>query len=324
MGRLRTARTILGVLSLACALGLVYKSYLLTLPQAASAALPGAQYIFLPKRCDAATKLLVCVFSKPINVENRLAIRDTWGRALRDSGAEIVFLLGSSHGPVLAEEIRAYGDVVQENFKDTYYNLALKSLAMIRYAAVFCPSVRHVLKVDDDVLLNAKKFLDDTAFLKESKTIWGKLAHGWLPIRDPSSKWYVPPFLYNGTVFPDFVTGVSYLMSGDCPALLYEGYLRSRYFYLEDVFWTGLVAEKMGIARHPHEGFANSRVFLRACDTSSSPWFMSHGFTAEYLRISWKSLQKRIELCDRAVRKFSATMADSSARIPRITDMDTT
>lgn len=302
MGRLRTARIILGVLSLGCVFGLVYKSYLLQHPTAVLA-LPEAQYLVPPKPCDAATKLLVCVFSKPINVENRLAIRETWGQDLRKSGAEIVFLIGRSHGPILQEEIRAHGDIVQENFKDTYYNLALKSLAMVRYAAVHCPSVQHVLKVDDDVLLNTKKFYEAIARLNEPKSIWGNLAHGWLPIRNPNSKWYVPPFLFNGTIFPDFVTGVSYLMSGDSSALLYQGYLQSRYFYLEDVFWTGLVAEKMGIARHSHRGFANTRVFLRACD--ATPFFMSHGYTAEYLRISWKSLQKRIQLCSRALKRVT-------------------
>lgn len=264
--------------------------------------LPPAKYLTLAKKCKKSTELLVCVFSKPMNVENRIAIRDTWGRALTSAGAEVVFLLGKSRGPILHEEIRAYADIVQEDFIDSYYNLTLKSLAMIRYAATYCPHVKHVLKVDDDVLINTRKLLTDISYLKLPKTIWGNLAQHWRPIREPSSKWYVPSYLYNGTHFPDFVTGVGYLMSGDCAHLLYEGSRDSRYFYLEDVFWTGIIAEKMGIARYAHGGFSNSRVFLRACDTSSGPWFISHGYTPEYLRISWSSLQKRLQMCNKVMQ----------------------
>ncbi|OQR67205.1 beta-1 [Tropilaelaps mercedesae] len=306
MSRLRAARAALGLLILISAVGLALRAFLLEPVANQPIGLSQARYLTVPRKCSASTKLLVCVFSKPINVENRLTIRDTWGRAFSIAGAEVVFLLGYSRGLILEEEIREYGDIIQEDFKDSYYNLTLKSLAMVRYAATYCPQVQHVLKVDDDVLINTRKFLTDIKHLNTPKTIWGNLAQGWTPIRQPRSKWYVPPYLYNGTRFPDFVTGVGYMMSGDCPALLYTGSQDTRYFFLEDVFWTGIVAEKMGIARFAQEGFSNSRVFLRACDTSGGPWFMSHGYPPEYMRISWQSLQRRLKMCDK-IKKSSTS-----------------
>lgn len=304
MSRLRAARAALGLVSFTSVFGIVLRALLLE--PMTKAGLSQARYLAVPKKCNESANLLVCVFSKPINIENRLAIRDTWGKAFVQAGAEVVFLLGKSYDPVLIEEIRAYGDIVQEDFKDSYYNLTLKSLAMIRYAATRCPRVEFILKADDDVLINTKKFLKDINHLAQPKSIWGNLAQGWTPIRQPTSKWYVPPYLYNKTYFPDFVTGVSYLMTGDCPALLYEGSQNLRYLYLEDVFWTGIVAEKVGITRFAQAGFSNSRVFLRACDPSAGPWFMSHGYTPEYLRISWRSLQKRLAMCDKVKKKDPA------------------
>lgn len=56
-------------------------------------------------------------------------------------------------------------------------------------------------------------------------TIWGRLAHGWRPIRQHNSKYYVSRTQYTGRVYPDFCTGPAYLMTRSAVSPLYEAAL---------------------------------------------------------------------------------------------------
>ncbi len=47
-----------------------------------------------------------------------------------------------------------YGDLVQENFLDSYRNLTLKTLMGIRWASIYCANAKFIVKIDDDVVLN--------------------------------------------------------------------------------------------------------------------------------------------------------------------------
>lgn len=104
-------------------------------------------------------------------------------------------------------------------------------------------------------------------------TIWGRLARSWRPIRTPSSKYFVSKAQFVGRVFPDFCTGPAYLMTRSTVVPLYEGALGrdyeleraagngddvdggetplprepvAPYLKLEDVYLTGVVAERLG------------------------------------------------------------------------------
>lgn len=324
---LRIARQSLAILALCSLLAIfVYQHFVRDdeLPLGAGGAAaaaelrtPAAQE--LVRTCDPRrTKLLVCVFSRPGNVANRQAIRDTWGRALRNATADVFFLVGHSRSetlmPLLREEMSTFDDIMLGNFTDSYYNLTLKSVTMARFAASYCPSVDFVMKTDDDVLINTAKLLADLGHLeRRSRTIWGYLAKDWKPKRSAESKWFVPAYIFGEDTFPDFVTGPGYLMSGDVPRLLYEGSANVRYLHLEDVFLTGIVAAKVNVARVSHEGFANTRVFLRACDTTDAPWFMSHGYSPAYMRVAWDSLQRRLAMCPRAKGRLAVPSAASAS-----------
>ena len=53
-----------------------------------------------------------------------------------------------------------HGDLVQENFVDSYRNLTLKTLMAIRWASTYCSNANFVLKIDDDVLVNPSPLLE--------------------------------------------------------------------------------------------------------------------------------------------------------------------
>lgn len=67
-------------------------------------------------------------------------------------------------------------------------------------------------------------------------TIWGRLAHGWRPIRQHNSKYYVSRTQYSGRVFPDFCTGPAYLMTRSAVGPLYEAALGRDFDLVDDEY----------------------------------------------------------------------------------------
>ena len=46
-------------------------------------------------------------------------------------------------------------DILQWDFMDTYNNLTIKSILALKWAPAFCSNAKFVIKMDDDVFLNA-------------------------------------------------------------------------------------------------------------------------------------------------------------------------
>merc|ERR1712241_1143028 len=82
--------------------------------------------------------------------KQREVIRKTWGYEKRFSGVTIktVFLLGSTESPnsALMSQIKTeydtYGDIIQGNFIDSYYNNTIKTMMGLRWAAELCHRAR--------------------------------------------------------------------------------------------------------------------------------------------------------------------------------------
>ena len=71
-----------------------------------------------------------------------------------------------------------------------------------------------------------------------------------VPIRDPASKWYLPPTFYPLNIFPSFLSGTGYLLTGSLVPALYSCALSTPFINLEDVFLTGLCATTQ-LRSHP-------------------------------------------------------------------------
>ena len=93
------------------------------------------------------------------------------------------------------------------------------------------------------------------------------MAKKWKPHRDPHNKWYVPYQAFNGSVFPNFATGPAYIISGDVAGKLYKTAISNNLtpIYLEDVFMTGIVAERAGVKRLNHGLMKNVHVKVDEC-----------------------------------------------------------
>ncbi|CAB3237369.1 unnamed protein product [Arctia plantaginis] len=177
---------------------------------------------------------------------------------------KVVFLLGlpSNNNDTtiqnkILEESEKYGDIIQEGFIDSYNNLTLKSIMMLKWITNNCnDSVRYILKTDDDMYINvpnlienlrnrSKEFDKRTKGKKEKEyMLIGDLICGARPVLDSTNKWYSPRYMYGGRVYPKYLSGTGYALSAHTARALYEAALKTNYFHLEDIFITGMCASR--------------------------------------------------------------------------------
>lgn len=208
-----------------------------------------------PRLCDGRepVSVLIMVVTAPNNSEARGAIRRTWGTVAQRTDVHLVFVLGrpgqESVQSQLVDEDRLHRDIVQGNFLDAYYNLTVKSVLILKWASTYCKRARFVLKIDDDCFLHPPNLLKMLESRKEDVAIFGRLWQKVKPIRDKSNKWSVPVEDFPGKEFPDYTGGPSYVMTGKAVARLYEAVGEVRPLDLEDIYVTGLCAQKANVTR---------------------------------------------------------------------------
>ncbi|XP_045508224.1 uncharacterized protein LOC123704022 [Colias croceus] len=175
---------------------------------------------------------------------------------------KVVFLLGlpasdnsSDIQDKIDEEVERYGDVIQEGFIDSYNNLTLKSIMMLKWVTNNCnESVRYILKTDDDMYINVpnlisnlqnrSKIHDESSHKEKEYLLIGDLICGARPVLDTSNKWYSPRYMYGGSVYPRYLSGTGYVFSAPAAHALYRAALRTSYFHLEDIYITGICAAR--------------------------------------------------------------------------------
>lgn len=89
-------------------------------------------------KCAQPVFLLLAIKSSPANYGRRQVLRTTWARERRVRGASLrrLFLVGSDRDPqqarkfnrLLELEAKAYGDILQWDFHDSFFNLTLKQV----------------------------------------------------------------------------------------------------------------------------------------------------------------------------------------------------
>ncbi|XP_030848111.1 beta-1,3-galactosyltransferase 5-like [Strongylocentrotus purpuratus] len=172
--------------------------------------------------------LLVLVKSAPGNSELRDAIRNTYiqGAIKYNVSARILFLLGfQAHGEVhqtdIVKEAETNGDIIQEDFEDSYHNLTIKVIMGIKWAMTFCGNSHFVMLTDDDVMFDILTLVEDLskAYPKHhSEFVLGEATYNAIPFRDPNGnfkKFYTPKTLYPQARYPTYPQGYGYIISWD-------------------------------------------------------------------------------------------------------------
>lgn len=214
--------------------------------------------------------LLVIVCSALTNFEARYTIRQSWAQDTDTlNNVKVVFLVGqqvnSTHQEQLRSEAEQYGDIVQEAFIDTYANLTVKSLMLLKWFTQHCDNTQYVMKADDDMYINLVKLYELVQANKKPQLLMGSLICNAIPIKDPYNKWYVPNYMFSARRYPNYLSGTAYLMGRSTAAALYNASLDTPLFHLEDIFVTGILASKVHIRPIDNIGFSYVRRKLNSC-----------------------------------------------------------
>ena len=222
--------------------------------------------------------LLIYVHTAPHNVIRRIMIREYWGNqkvivTLPNSvilRKKVMFVMGQPPGEndqkAIIEEAKIFGDILQEDFVDSYKNLTYKAICALKYVSEKCKHVPFVLKTDDDVFINMFSLLRrlfhvlqtpprDKESTQSAKTIYGLQkptkhfnCHVWSFMkvrRVQKSKWYMSTEEWRAEEFPNYCSGAFYLMTPDVSSRLYQASLRTPFFWVDDVYITGLLPIRM-------------------------------------------------------------------------------
>ncbi|XP_029970410.1 beta-1,3-galactosyltransferase 2-like [Salarias fasciatus] len=272
-----------------------------------------------PRKCAenrAAPFLVLLIATEARQVEERNAIRQTWGNesAAPPHGLIRIFLLGRNDGELgllqqgmLQAESRRHRDIIQQDFLDTYKNLTIKTLMGANWVATYCPRASYVMKTDSDMFVNTEylvyKLLRPE--LKPRRSYFtGNNMRGFGPNRNKNSKWYMPPELYPSETYPTFCSGTGYVFSADLARKIYRASLSIPYLHLEDVY-VGICLAKLRIEPTPPPNeflFNHWRVSYSSCKYSHL--ITSHGFHPNELLKYWHHLQSnKHNACIRPVRE---------------------
>ncbi|XP_067663076.1 beta-1,3-galactosyltransferase 5-like [Haliotis asinina] len=242
--------------------------------------------------------MVIGVISRVDNFQRRHAIRYTWGSSVHRSRSRnvcLVFLVGLCHSSMqemLETEHKKYGDVVQINTDDSYQNLVWKSVALLKWTTEFCTSFSFLLKIDDDVFVNlAQLFRTLDMFETEPKFIMGQINRGTKPKRRPKSKYFVSRNDYPDDVYPPYVAGAAYVISGLLTRELLEAIPTSPLVHVEDVFINGICAQRAGAVLIGDCGFSTRHV-----NVEHVHWYPNqitfHGYTPTGMKELWRKTRE--------------------------------
>ena len=95
------------------------------------------QFLTLPSRKSDQTTTLILVTSSPKNREARFQIRNTWAEAniTKKYNIEVNFVLGVDKEEKydVNDEVKIFSDILIVNVIDSYMNLTLKSVFILKY-----------------------------------------------------------------------------------------------------------------------------------------------------------------------------------------------
>ncbi|XP_069119851.1 beta-1,3-galactosyltransferase 1-like [Argopecten irradians] len=207
-----------------------------------------------PQLCrrDNSPDLIIMVCTSLAGFARRQAIRNTWGLYLKElTTVKMIFFLGVQSNENVQDKVftesKAYHDIIQEDFKDSYRNLSLKSVGALKWMKDYCGMAKFGLKIDDDIFVNIPNLMDVLSKVTHPRIIIGHLFVGARPIQNRHSKWHTAKEDFPRDVYPPYVSGTCYILSRQAAIDIYHTSLYTKLFWLEDIYITGICAERAKI-----------------------------------------------------------------------------
>lgn len=227
--------------------------------------------------------LLLAIKTTELNFKNRQAIRQTWGKEgwveghIRNSSGERrdggyirrVFLLGKENPKLLGVDLsellqmegKHYGDILQWDFSETFFNLTLKDVLFWEWFSHHCGHTIFVFKGDDDVFVNMPNmitYLHEQLRRPQTQAIMGDFMIGDVisaahPDQDLKSKYFVPQSFYSG-FYPAYAGGGGVVYSGQLTKRLHDISKKIHLFPIDDVY-VGMCMVRLNAQTIHHPAF---------------------------------------------------------------------
>ncbi|XP_067943486.1 beta-1,3-galactosyltransferase 1-like [Watersipora subatra] len=257
--------------------------------------------------CEKRPDTLIWIHTAPSHIRHRMFLRDTWANPshFRKRKVTLVFFLGLSLDDAIQDmieyESETYHDIVQESFVDSYRNLTYKAMAGCRWMSTFCQTAKLVLKADDDMVVDVYLLFRHIESLQAkgrvlSNTILCDVWYGRYPER-VSGKWNVSMAEFSEKVYPPYCPGLGIVMTGDIVGKLFYESLFEPYFWVDDVYFTGLLArtinatfEQLSSTVH----FGSSRMVReQTIFKNQYQWIFYHIHERPIARMMWNMIYQR-------------------------------
>ncbi|NXI46997.1 B3GN3 acetylglucosaminyltransferase, partial [Galbula dea] len=250
--------------------------------------------------------LLLAIKSSPANYDRREVIRKTWGQERIFEGASIrrVFLVGVDPNPRGAKKLNQllrleqweHEDVLQWDFKDTFFNLTLKQVLFHTWLEENCPGAHFIFNGDDDVFVNTDNVILFAQGIQEQHLFVGQVLINTGPIRDPWSKYFIPTQLQASERYPPYCGGGGIIMSGFTARVIARESQHIEIFPIDDVY-LGMCLEKAGLKPASHSGVRTMGLFVPGNSDPFDPCYyrdllVVHRFMPSELMVMWQALHQ--------------------------------
>ncbi|XP_048873261.1 UDP-GlcNAc:betaGal beta-1,3-N-acetylglucosaminyltransferase 7, like [Brienomyrus brachyistius] len=273
-----------------------------------------------PEKCRTGDLHLLMVVKSVIEQHDRReAVRRTWGKERTIDGKIIktLFLLGTPSAgkdtrnlqKLIDYEDRLYGDILQWDFIDTFFNLTLKEVNFLKWFDIYCSRVKFIFKGDDDVFVNTNNLMDLIDFKTEERKVRnlfvGDTISKAIPIRNRQSKYYIPRELFDRP-YPPYVGGGGFVMSGQLARRLFAVSEDLELYPIDDVF-LGMCLQRLHLAPEMHAGFRTFGIMKRQVSPmNSDPCFyrnliVIHKLGPQELLRMWNIVYNKKLICAKKV-----------------------
>ncbi|CAJ0589418.1 unnamed protein product [Cylicocyclus nassatus] len=225
------------------------------------------KYILLPSSSSLSSCLknggrsplmIATVLSTASHTEERQVIRESWAsgresKSIKTHDVMVFFIISATskndlHN--LQKEQEEYDDLIVTDLHEAYKNLHLKVYASMVFHQQYCPSAHAVMKADDDIVLDLDRVVDLWKKDNESsRSIFCRVWKKAQPDRDISSKYYVPENVWPNKHYPPYCSGPMYIIGREAGRLILDYAPLFTPLALDDIFYTGIIAEKAKIRR---------------------------------------------------------------------------
>jgi hypothetical protein len=200
------------------------------------------------------SELSILIHSAVYYFDRRQFARETWISEATKYNISVFFVVGEPKDKETQNKLELesfkYKDLIQFEFTESYYNVTLKHIALLRWAQRKCLNTKYFMKADDDIIVNVRKLIENLNSFKNGLN--GIILTQKQPFRVVNSQWFMPECIYPDEYYPDYVFGGAYIMTKDTVNSLnkalkhYSGVVID----IDDVFITGILSDFAGIKRY--------------------------------------------------------------------------